>query len=63
MRQDEVDRAVLLVYKTRNKGYFNFSQTTFELLDMSQEARDEYCNILRHLANDIEKGFPKCTIL
>ena len=49
MRQDEVDRAVLLVYKTRNKGYFNFSQTTFELLDMSQEARDEYCNILRHL--------------
>lgn len=54
MRQDEVDRAVLLVYKTRNTGYFNFSQTTFELLDMKPEARQEYAMLLRRLADQID---------
>lgn len=54
MRQDEIDRAVLLVYKTRNTGYFNFSQTTFELKDMPLEARKEYAHLLRTLARDIE---------
>jgi hypothetical protein len=54
MRKDEVDRAVLLVYKTRNTGYFNFRQTTFELKDMKPEARREYAQLLRQLANDID---------
>lgn len=54
MRQDEIDRAVLLVYKTRNTGYFNFRQTTFELKDMPLEARKEYAHLLRVLAEDIE---------
>lgn len=54
MRKDEVDRAVLLVYKTRNTGYFNFSQCTFELLEMKPEARKEYATLLRQLANDID---------
>jgi hypothetical protein len=54
MRKDEIDRAVLLVYKTRNTGYFNFKQTTFELKDMPAEARKEYAHLLRVLANDIE---------
>lgn len=54
MKQDEIDRAVLLVYKTRNTGYFNFKQTTFQLKEMSEAARKEYANLLRVLANDIE---------
>lgn len=54
MKQDEIDRAVLLVYKTRNTGYFNFTQTTFELKEMPDAARKEYANLLRVLANDIE---------
>ena len=54
MRQDEIDRGVLLVYKTRNTGYFNFSQTTFELRAMPLEARKEYAHLLRTLAKDIE---------
>ena len=54
MRQDEIDRGVLLVYKTRNTGYFNFSQTTFELRAMPLEARKEYARLLRTLAKDIE---------
>ncbi len=54
MRKDEVDRAVLLVYKTRNIGYFNFRQTTFELQDMKPEARKEYVSLLRQLADDID---------
>ena len=54
MKQDEIDRAVLLVYKTRNTGYFNFKQTTFELKEMPDAARKEYANLLRVLANDIE---------
>lgn len=54
MRQDEINRGVLLVYKTRNKGYFNFSQHTFELKDMPLEARKEYAHLLRVLAKDIE---------
>lgn len=53
MRQDEIDRAVLLVYKTRNTGYFNFRQTTFELQEMPDEARREYAQLLRKLADDI----------
>jgi len=54
MRQDEVNRAVLLVYKTRNSGYFNFRQTTFELKEMPVAARREYAQMLRHLASDID---------
>lgn len=54
MRKDEIDRAVLLVYKTRNSGYFNFRQTTFELQDMPDAARREYAQLLRQLANDID---------
>lgn len=54
MRQDEIDRAVLLVYKTRNTGYFNFSQYTFELKEMPEAARKEYAHLLRVLAKDIE---------
>lgn len=54
MKQDEIDRGVLLVYRTRNKGYFNFSQSTFELKDMHLDARKEYAHLLRILANDIE---------
>lgn len=54
MRQDEVDRGVLLVYKTRNTGYFNFRQCTFDLKEMPKEAREEYCFLLRRLADDIE---------
>lgn len=54
MRKDEVDRGVLLVYKTRNSGYFNFSQNTYELKDMPIEARKEYAHLLRVLAKDIE---------
>jgi len=54
MRQDRNDRAVLLVYKTRNTGYFNFSQHTFELRSMPEDARKEYAHLLRTLANDIE---------
>lgn len=54
MRQDEIDRAVLVVYKTRNTGWFNFRQTTFELKEMPFEARKEYAHLLRVLAADIE---------
>ena len=54
MRQDEIDRAVLLVYKTRNTGYFNFSQTTSDLKDMPDAARKEYAHLLRVLADDID---------
>lgn len=54
MRQDEVDRAVLLVYKTRNTGYFNFRQTTFEIKEMPKAAKEEYAFLLRRLADDIE---------
>jgi hypothetical protein len=54
MRQDEINRAVLLVYKTRNSGYFNFRQTTFELEEMSNPAKREYAHILRTLATQIE---------
>ncbi len=54
MRQDEIDRAVLLVYKTRNNGYFNFSQYTYELKDMCDEARKEYAHLLRVIADDID---------
>ena len=54
MRKDEVDRGVLLVYKTRNTGYFNFRQTTFELKDMPVEARKEYAHLLRILTDDID---------
>ena len=54
MRQDEIDRAVLLVYKTRNTGYFNFKQCTFELEEMPVAARKEYAHLLRTLARDIE---------
>lgn len=54
MRQDEIDRAVLLVYKTRNTGWFNFSQYTHELKEMPFEARKEYARLLRVLAADIE---------
>jgi hypothetical protein len=54
MRQDEIDRAVLLVYKTRNAGYFNFSQNTFRLKEMPEAARKEYAHLLRVLAKDIE---------
>ena len=57
MRQDEIDRAVLLVYKTRNTGYFNFSQHTFELKDMPEDARKEYAQLLRTLANNIEDTY------
>lgn len=56
MRQDEVNRAVLLVYKTRNSGYFNFAQYTHELKDMPEEARKEYAHLLRVLAEDIERA-------
>jgi len=55
MKQDDVDRAVLLVYKTRNTGYFNFRQTTFEIKEMPKTARDEYVHLLRLLANEIEE--------
>ena len=55
MKQDKIDRAVLLVYKTRNRGYFNFSQNTFELKDMPLEARKEYAFLLKALAKDIER--------
>ena len=55
MRQDRNDRAVLLVYKTRNTGMFNFRQTTFELKEMPEDARKEYAHLLRTLANDIEE--------
>lgn len=54
MRQDEINRGVLLVYKTRNSGYFNFSQNTFELQEMSEQARKEYAHLLRTLAKQIE---------
>lgn len=54
MKQDLIDRSVLIVYKTRNTGYFNFRQTTFELKDMPLEARKEYAHLLRVLAKDIE---------
>jgi hypothetical protein len=54
MRQDEINRAVLLVYKTRNTGYFNFRQTSFELKEMPDAARREYAHLLRTLANDID---------
>lgn len=57
MKQDKIDRAVLLVYKTRNRGYFNFSQNTFELEDMPLEARKEYAFLLKALAKDIERGY------
>jgi hypothetical protein len=53
MRRDEVDRGVLLVYKSRNRGYFNFAQTTFELKEMPLEARKEYAEMLIGLAKDI----------
>jgi hypothetical protein len=56
MIQDEIDRAVLLVYKTRNTGYFNFSQHTFELKEMPEAARREYAHLLRVLAKDIENA-------
>lgn len=55
MKKDEVDRAVLLVYKTRNTGYFNFKQCTFELEEMPEPARKEYVHLLRVLANQIEE--------
>lgn len=54
MRQDEINRAVLLVYKSRNSGYFNFAQYSHELKDMSVEARKEYAHLLRVLAKGIE---------
>lgn len=54
MRQDEVDRSVLLVYKTRNNGYFNFIQTTHDLKEMPIAARQEYAHLLRVLADDID---------
>lgn len=54
MKQDIIDRAVLVVYKSRNTGYFNFRQTSFELRDMPMEARKEYAHLLRVLAKDIE---------
>lgn len=58
MRQDEIDRGVLLVYKTRNTGYFNFRQSTFEIKEMPEAARKEYVSMLRGLANDIEDHTP-----
>lgn len=54
MRQDEIDRAVLLVYKTRNDGWFNFRQCTFALKDMPDDARREYARLLRILADDVD---------
>lgn len=54
MKKDEIDRGVLLVYKTRNTGYFNFRQSTFELKEMPEAARKEYVHLLRVLADDIE---------
>jgi len=58
MKADEINRGVLLVYKTRNVGYFNFSHKIFEVMDMEDEARREYCRILRRLANEVDPDKP-----
>jgi hypothetical protein len=54
MRQDEIDRGVLLVYKTRNTGYFNYRMATPELKTMPVEARLEFARMLRNLADDVD---------
>ncbi len=57
MRKDEVDRGVLLVYKTRNTGYFNFRHSIFDIKEMPVEARKEYVHLLRTLASDVESSY------
>lgn len=52
MRKDEIDRGVLLVYKSRNREWFNYRQKTFDLERMPLEARGEYAQLLRLLADD-----------
>jgi hypothetical protein len=54
MRQDEIERGVLLVYKTRNQGYFNYRMATPEVKDMPHAARLEFTRMLRNLADDID---------
>ena len=53
MRDDEVKRGVLLVYKTRNSGWFNFRHSIFELQKMPKAAREEYGFLLRRLADEV----------
>ncbi len=59
MRENEIRNAVLVVH-THPKfgGYFDFSQTTFELRNMSEAARKEYAIILLRNAASVY-NFPQ----
>lgn len=59
LRENEIRNAVLVVH-THPKfgGYFDFSQLTFELRDMSEAARKEYAIILLRNAASIY-NFPQ----
>jgi hypothetical protein len=61
MKQDEIDRCLVLFYVSRNNAMEVNYTACCERIDklcVSSRARDELVDILRRLADDIQRNYP-----
>src|SRR3990167_3791274 len=61
MKQDEIDRCLVLVYQSRNNAmHVNYSVPCerVDRLCLTPEAKDELIRTLRRLADDIQRKYP-----
>ena len=55
MRQDEIDRAIILIYQSRNAhGFVNYSQPVDALDKLPMEGLEELMNVYRNRIAQIE---------